>query len=186
VSITTAVPTNLPLGRPRPTSDTATMKRLWAPWRLSYVQDMKQDGCFLCDILKEDDDRQNLLLHRGRLCAMVVNRYPYTNGHLMVFPVRHTADLVELSPEENTEALRLVSFAIRALRETIHPDGFNVGVNIGKAGGAGLEEHVHMHVVPRWGGDTNFITVMDDVRIVPQSLLDLWDVLQPVVSRIAS
>ena len=155
------------------------MDRLWAPWRLEYVRHEKGSACFLCRVLEETADRANLLICRGKTCSIVLNRYPYNNGHLMVFPHRHIEDLGGMTADERLESMDLVARAIDALRETIHPDGFNVGVNLGKVAGAGLEEHVHMHVVPRWNGDTNFTTVCADLRVVPQSLEALWDELRP-------
>jgi len=158
------------------------MKRLWAPWRLEYIQEGKEDGCFLCRILAGEADREDLVLKRASVCAIVMNRYPYTNGHLMICPYRHIADVGLMTADERLQTMDLLSDAMDALRATIKPEGFNVGVNIGKAGGAGLEEHVHMHLVPRWDGDTNFITVMDDVRVVPQALGELWECLHPVLN----
>ena len=159
------------------------MKRLWAPWRLEYIVGDKEEGCFLCRILAEDNDRENLVLKRGRLCAVVMNRYPYNNGHLMVCPYRHVSGLGDLSSAERLATMDLVAECIDALKQTVHPDGLNVGINLGRAAGAGLEEHIHSHIVPRWNGDTNFMPVMDDVKVIPQGLLELWDVLQPVLNR---
>jgi len=159
------------------------MKRLWAPWRLEYICKEKEDECFLCRILASDLDRENLLLKRGATCAILMNRFPYSNGHLMVCPNRHVANIDLLTPEEKMETMDLMADAIRALRETIQPEGFNVGINLGQAAGAGLKEHLHTHIVPRWTGDTNFMPVMDDVRVIPQSLLELWDQLYPTLNR---
>ena len=153
------------------------MKRLWAPWRLEYVRNVDEDGCFLCRIADGDDDRGNLLLKRGKTCGVVMNRYPYNNGHLMVFPWRHMDDLCGMSADERLECMDLVAEAVEALKGALHPDGFNVGLNLGRPAGAGLEDHLHMHIVPRWNGDTNFMPVLGDTRVIPQSLLDLWDEL---------
>lgn len=158
------------------------MKQIWAPWRLQYVQHERGDGCFLCREFEAGDDRENLVLKRGRHCAVVMNRYPYTNGHLLVCPYRHIPDVTDMTDEEHLESMQLVSAAIGALRSVVHPHGFNVGTNVGEAAGAGLVGHIHTHVVPRWEGDTNFITVLDDVRIVPQALKDLWDALHPLLN----
>ncbi|MBN1672276.1 MAG: HIT domain-containing protein [Kiritimatiellae bacterium] len=157
------------------------MERLWAPWRLEYVRKPDKGGCFLCRILASADEREELLLKRGKSCAVVMNRYPYNNGHLMALPIRHIADAGELTPEERLEMMDLTVDAIAALRKAVCPDGFNVGFNIGKVAGAGLETHLHTHIVPRWNGDTNFMPVLGDTKVIPQSLLELWDELKPLL-----
>jgi ATP adenylyltransferase len=155
------------------------MKQLWAPWRVEYILGEKSDGCFLCDIIEGDKDRENLLLKRGKACAVVMNRYPYNGGHLMVLPYRHVSEIGDLTSEEKVEVMELVDESINVLKKTIYPAAFNVGANLGKVAGAGLESHLHMHIVPRWEGDTNFMPVLSDVRVVPVALLDLWDMLKP-------
>lgn len=155
------------------------MKQFWAPWRMEYILGDKPDGCFLCDIIADDKDRANLLLKRGVTCAVVMNRYPYNGGHLMVLPFRHIAELGDLTSEERLELMDLVDESINVLKKVIYPGGFNVGANLGKVAGAGLEEHLHMHIVPRWEGDANFMPVLSDIRVVPLALLDLWDKLKP-------
>ncbi|MDI6773908.1 MAG: HIT domain-containing protein [Verrucomicrobiota bacterium] len=162
------------------------MKNLWAPWRLQYVLGRKGKGCFLCRALRSRDDRRALLLKRGRACSIIMNRFPYSSGHLMVFPRRHIADVTDLTPAEQREMMRRIAEAIRALRKRLHPAGFNVGMNLGRCAGAGLEKHIHMHVVPRWRGDTNFMPVVADVRVMPQLLTDLWDQIRPLFKRGAS
>ena len=159
------------------------MKRLWAPWRMEYILGDRDQGCFLCRILDSDDDRGNLVLKRGRTCAVVMNRYPYNNGHLMVFPFRHVDDVVSLTTDERCETMDLVAETLQVLREAMCPQGFNVGINLGEAGGAGLAEHVHTHIVPRWEGDTNFMPAIGAVKIIPQSLLDLRERLYPLFER---
>jgi len=158
------------------------MRRFWAPWRLEYVQGEKDNECFLCRIAEETDDRANGLVKRGRCCAVVLNRYPYNNGHLMVFPYRHVAGIDSMNRDERIETMDLVAETIAALREAIAPHGFNVGINLGRVAGAGLEEHIHTHVVPRWNGDTNFMPVLGEVKVIPQSLSDLWDALYPLLN----
>ncbi len=158
------------------------MKQLWAPWRMEYILGDKPEGCFLCDIIADDKDRGNLLLKRGMTCAVVMNRYPYNGGHLMVLPFRHLAGVSDLSSDEKVELMDLIDEAITVLKRVISPDGFNVGINLGKAAGAGLEDHLHTHIVPRWEGDTNFMPVLSDTRVVPLALLDLWDQLSPEFS----
>ncbi len=154
------------------------MKELWAPWRVEYFKKAKDKGCFLCKSFSARRDRQNHILTRGKACAVVMNRYPYTGGHLMVCPYRHVDQLKNLSSEEHAEMMQLTVRAIEVLKKTIKPNGFNIGINIGEAAGAGLKDHIHLHIVPRWSGDTNFITVMADVRVVPQSLSELWGILR--------
>ncbi|HKL23069.1 MAG TPA: HIT domain-containing protein [Tichowtungia sp.] len=150
---------------------------LWAPWRIDYIRDEKESGCFLCRMLGESNDRENLILLRGETCAIVMNRYPYTSGHLMVCPNRHIADLTELTEEEEREMSRLTRRAVSALRNLMNPEGFNVGMNLGSAAGAGLKDHLHRHIVPRWGGDTNFMAVVGDVHVVPEALTATYDLL---------
>lgn len=155
-------------------------ENLWAPWRLEYIRKKEEDGCFLCRALvAEEADRENLVLKRGRACAIVMNRYPYSNGHLLICPHRHVGDITLMTADERNESMDLLVVGVEALRKVVQPQGFNVGVNIGKAAGAGLEEHFHSHIVPRWEGDTNFMPVMADVRVIPQALLELWDELRP-------
>lgn len=155
------------------------MKHIWAPWRIDYIKATKTDGCFLCRYFGEQNDQQNLVLARGPLCAVVINRYPYTGGHLMVCPYRHVSELTDLSGEESAEIMRWTTRSVEILKQHMKPDGFNIGINLGDAGGAGLKDHLHMHVVPRWIGDTNFSTVLGDVRIIPQALEALWIELRP-------
>ena len=146
------------------------MKRLWAPWRMEYILKMKQDECFLCEIIKSDDDETNLVLLRGETSLLLMNRYPYNNGHLMVAPYRHVAALEAMNEVELLDMMRLASDACAALRKIVCAEGFNVGLNLGAAAGAGLKDHVHLHIVPRWSGDTNFMPVIADSKVIPQSL----------------
>ena len=155
------------------------MENLWAPWRLEYIKSEKVDGCFLCQALASDEDRELLLLKRGQQCGVMINRFPYNNGHLMVFPYRHTHDVVELSPAEDEETAALVRLSVKILRKHLGPEGFNIGINLGKVAGAGLEEHLHTHIVPRWTGDTNFMPALAGIKVVPQALLALYDQLAP-------
>jgi ATP adenylyltransferase len=150
---------------------------LWAPWRIEYIRGEKEKGCFLCRMLAEENDRGNLILFRGETCAVVMNRYPYTSGHLMVCPQRHTADFADLTGQEDREMCELTRRAVSALRTTMQPEGFNLGVNLGSAAGAGLKDHLHRHIVPRWTGDTNFMAVIGDTHVVPESLAATYDLL---------
>jgi len=154
------------------------MKRpLWAPWRIDYIRGEKEDGCFLCRIFAERNDRENLLLVRGKTCAVLMNRYPYNSGHLMVAPFRHVAGLGDLSPEETLEMAALTARAVAVLGEVMAPQGFNIGYNLGEAAGAGLKKHLHQHIVPRWTGDTNFMPVLGGPRVIPEALEATCDLL---------
>lgn len=150
---------------------------LWAPWRIEYIRGEKENECFLCRMLAENNDRENLILFRGDTCSVVMNRYPYTSGHLMVCPNRHVADFCDLTKEEDGEMSRLTRMAVNALRTVMQPEGFNIGINLGSAAGAGLKDHIHRHIVPRWVGDTNFMAVTGDTHVVPESLSTTYDLL---------
>ncbi|NLB55961.1 MAG: HIT domain-containing protein [Lentisphaerae bacterium] len=154
------------------------MKQIWAPWRMEYILNSKEPGCFMCDMFQADDDCSNLLLYRGNTCAILMNRYPYNNGHLMVAPYRHIDSMEALEEREMTELMTLTVKAVSVLKTAIKPEGFNIGINLGSIAGAGLKDHIHMHIVPRWGGDTNFMPVLADVKVVPQHLMDLMRVLK--------
>jgi len=155
-------------------------KTIWAPWRIEYILSDKEEGCFLCKMFDEDFDRKNLLLKRGKTCAVVMNRYPYTSGHLMVAPYRHLEHLIELTAEERVELTDLTIEAVEILKAELKPDGLNLGFNLGEAAGAGLKDHIHQHIVPRWTGDTNFMPVLSDTRVMPHALLEQYDVLWPL------
>jgi ATP adenylyltransferase len=150
---------------------------LWAPWRSSYFEKPKEAGCFLCRKSRENDDAANLVVVRARSCFGLLNAYPYTAGHLMVAPYRHTGELEELGDEELTEMMRLTKLCKRLLANALKPEGFNVGFNLGAVAGAGVLDHVHMHIVPRWGGDTNFMTVLSETRVLPQALDEIYKML---------
>jgi len=155
--------------------------RIWAPWRLEYVKDAAKDNedeCIFCVKPEEGDDEGNLIVHRGELCFVILNLFPYTNGHLMVAPYRHIGALQELSAETVAEMMGLAQQAMHQLEKTYEPHGYNVGFNQGRIAGAGVEGHIHMHVVPRWGGDTNFMPVIADARVMPQSLEDSYAALR--------
>jgi len=152
---------------------------LWAPWRMAYIDGPRPDGCLLCDLPREVDDRRNLILHRGPRTYVVMNRYPYNNGHLMIVPYRHCADLNQLSPEDSLEIMQESQRTTRILHGRFGAEGFNVGINLGKAAGAGVADHVHMHVVPRWKGDTNFMPVLADTKVMPDYLESTYEKLVP-------
>ena len=154
------------------------MDRLWAPWRIGYVADAsKEDACFLCEAAAADDDREHLVIRRGGHCFAILNRYPYNNGHVMVAPYAHKADLPELADAERSEMMTLLEEIEGALRATFHAHGFNVGINIGAIAGAGVPGHIHAHIVPRWTGDTNFVSTVSDLKIVSQSLDEAYRTL---------
>ena len=147
-------------------------KQLWAPWRLEYVGSAdEQEGCIFCRALAGDDD-EGLVVHRGQRAFVILNRFPYATGHLMVAPIRHTGELADLEDEELVEVHRLATSGLGALSETYGPQGYNLGWNLGRIAGAGVVDHVHLHVVPRWAGDTNFMPVLADVKVLPEHLAD--------------
>jgi ATP adenylyltransferase len=155
--------------------------QLWAPWRLSYIvttKDKQPGGCFLCRYRDEDADAENFVVARTRQTMTVLNRFPYNNGHLLIAPLSHKAALEDLDDDELLDGVREVRRMVRLLERAISAQGFNVGLNLGKVAGAGLPGHLHWHVVPRWGGDTNFMPVLGDVNVIPQSLQVLYDLLQ--------
>jgi ATP adenylyltransferase len=154
------------------------MKHLWSPWRLEYLTASRVEGCIFCRAAEGDDDRRNLVLLRGERAFLILNRYPYNNGHFMVVPYSHVPSLEDLDALTLTELMLLLNRGLAALRAAMCPDGFNVGVNLGQVAGAGIEEHVHIHAVPRWAGDTNFMPVIGDMRVVPQTWLQTYDDLK--------
>ena len=154
------------------------MDTLRASWRMQYITDsgtQDEADCIFCDYPRADNDRENLLLYRGKCCYVLLNRYPYSPGHLMVIPYRHLADLLLLTPEENQEMLNMAQKAVTALNSCMNPNGYNLGLNLGKVAGAGIDKHLHMHVVPRWNGDTNFMTVIGETRVLPEALEQTYD-----------
>jgi ATP adenylyltransferase len=158
-------------------------ERIWAPWRLSYIEQATPTGgtCIFLDLPAQDNDRDNLLLFRGKTAFVMLNAFPYTNGHLMVAPYKHTANMSELNDEELLEVNQLVARALGWITKAYKPDGFNIGVNLGTVAGAGIPTHIHWHIVPRWNGDTNFMTTVGEVRVLPQSLQDSYDRLKAMV-----
>ena len=160
------------------------MDRLWTPWRLPYVTEASgtMTGCIFCDAVARAD-ADSLVVQRGRLCFVILNKFPYNNGHLMIVPNRHVGRLVDLEAEELVELGQLTQTAERVLTEAYAPHGFNMGVNLGKAAGAGVVGHLHMHVVPRWNGDTNFMAVVGDTRVLPEELAATVARLRPAFGR---
>jgi len=154
---------------------------LWAPWRINFIRSEKDTGCFLCDNNSDNSksDEEELIVFRGETCFIILNRYPYNSGHLLIAPYRHIGDIVELDPAELHEIMDLTVLAKKVLVQTMQPDAFNAGLNLGIAAGAGIADHVHMHIVPRWNGDTNFMSIIDDVRVVPEALTVTAELLRP-------
>ena len=150
------------------------MKHIWAPWRIEYIQMEKPEGCILCEKPGEDNDALNCILYRGDKNFIILNSYPYNPGHLLVAPYRHVANMEELTEEERNEHFEMMSRCVTVLRQVFSPGGFNTGANMGKVAGAGIEDHFHTHIVPRWQGDTNFVTIMSDVRVMPEALAETY------------
>ena len=154
------------------------MDRIWAPWRMKYISgEHKDEGCIFCIKPKEDDDRKNLILYRGNYSFIMMNLFPYNNGHLMVAPYRHVADLEALNNDEVLDMMNLVKKGIKAIKRSMRPDGFNTGFNLGRAAGAGIEMHLHFHIVPRWIGDTNFMPTLAATKVISEHILDTYDKL---------
>lgn len=152
------------------------METMWAPWRIEYILGEKEEGCIFCKALSEQDD---LTLYKGDVTLVVMNKYPYINGHLLVSPVRHISGLDELTREEMGVLLKTVEQSVGIVKKVMNPDGFNVGLNLGKVAGAGVEEHLHFHIVPRWFGDVNALAVFADVRVIPEHLMATYNNLKP-------
>jgi ATP adenylyltransferase len=152
------------------------MKTMWAPWRIEYILGAKEKGCVFCNALAPSGP---LTLYKGRQTMVVMNKYPYINGHLLVAPTRHLSMLDELGPQEMGVLLATVERSVAILRRVMRPEGFNVGLNLGRVAGAGIEEHLHFHVVPRWSGDTNALAVLAEVRVIPQHLQETFALLKP-------
>lgn len=151
------------------------MDHIFSPWRMKYVTSQKeQNGCVFCLVLEEADSPANLIVHRGKQAFVIVNRFPYTSGHVMVVPYAHQAKLEDLDAETRAEMMELTSAGTRIIEKLYRPQGFNIGINLGEAGGAGIEQHIHVHLVPRWLGDTNFMTAVGGTRVMPEALADTW------------
>lgn len=152
------------------------LKHIWSPWRMEYIQNSRSDdACVFCTAMQQPDGPQNLIVARGRRAVVILNRFPYTSGHLMVVPYDHQPSLELLDSQTRAEMMELATEALRLLAGLYHPQGFNLGMNIGEVAGAGIAEHVHLHVVPRWGGDTNFMSSLAETRVIPESLEDTYN-----------
>ncbi|MBN1664573.1 MAG: HIT domain-containing protein [Deltaproteobacteria bacterium] len=159
------------------------METIISPWRMAYITGKKPDGCIFC---KSSIRSEELILFEGETAFIMMNRYPYTCGHLMIIPTRHVSVLEDLSAEESSEIFRLVGVSIRILKKAMQPDGMNIGMNLGRAAGAGVDDHIHMHIVPRWSGDTNFLSVVGDVRVIPEDVSETWERLVPYYRKYLS
>ena len=154
------------------------MEHIWAPWRMEYIQAKKPEGCILCEVYQQNKDQANYILYRGELNYVILNSYPYNPGHLMIVPFRHVASPEELTAEELNEHGDIIKRYIGILRRILGPAGFNIGMNLGKVAGAGIAEHCHSHIVPRWQGDTNYMPVVSSTRVVPEALAVTYQKLQ--------
>ena len=154
------------------------MQQIWAPWRMRYIQMEKPKGCILCEKAAQNNDAANYVLYRGDKNFVIMNTYPYNPGHLLIAPCRHAANLDDLTPEELHEHIEIVSRGVKILRQTFSPAGFNLGTNMGKVAGAGIADHVHTHIVPRWQGDVNFMPVIGQTKVISQSLITLYNELK--------
>ena len=161
------------------------MKIMWAPWRIEYIRSPKHDGCIFCDFPKENRDKERLILYRGKHCFIIMNNYPYNPGHVMIAPYRHVGRWEDLTDYELLEMMQLSQLMIKALKKTMKPQGFNMGVNLGRVAGAGIDDHVHLHIVPRWNGDTNFMPVIADTKVIPESLEEAYDELKKAIDEIS-
>jgi ATP adenylyltransferase len=162
------------------------MDQLWAPWRMKYLLNNSQNhaGCFLCEALAQKDDKKTYILHRAKHSFVIMNLYPYNPGHLLIAPNPHKADIDDLTIDELTDLMKTTQAAVTVLKQAMKPDGLNIGINIGKAAGAGLAGHLHVHLVPRWSSDTNFTTVLDNTRVMPELLDGTYARLKPYFERI--
>ena len=157
---------------------------LWAPWRMEYIKSAKEPGCIFCDKPRQRNDRENLIVHRGAHCFVIMNKYPYNNGHLMVVPYRHQGNIESLNAAEKEEMMVLLQASVSALKKVMSPHGFNVGMNVGKIAGAGIEDHLHFHLVPRWDADTNFMPVTGHTKVVSEGLWETWEKLKEVFQKV--
>jgi len=158
------------------------MERLWAPWRIEYIRRPKETGCILCQKPRENDDQANFILYRGENNFVILNAFPYNPGHLMIAPYRHIANPQDLTDDEAMEHFDLVKKSLRLLKQVLKPDGFNLGLNVGKIAGAGIEEHLHTHIVPRWQGDTNFMPVLSNTRVISEGLAATYKRLKAAIA----
>lgn len=159
--------------------------RLWATWRMPYISKVEkhEDGCIFCEKPKQNKDEDNLILYRGKRCFTIMNLYPYNNGHLMIIPYRHLNDICALDDEESLEMMDMMRFFIHITKSVMNPEGFNTGFNLGKSAGAGIADHIHMHLVPRWTGDTNFMPVISETRVISEHIKETYNKLLNAVQN---
>ena len=166
------------------------MERLWSPWRSKYIESFSEKGrakkCIFCGVRNGKDEADRFIVWKGRECFIVMNVFPYNSGHLMVVPYSHHSSLDDLNDDESLELMNGTKLAMKLLRRASHPDGFNIGANIGRSSGAGIEGHVHLHVVPRWQGDTNFLPVLTDTKIISQDMRDTYKKLKAAVKKLSA
>ncbi len=160
------------------------MENIWAPWRMDYILNDKENSCIFCDKSKENEDKKNLILLRKNLCFVIMNLYPYNNGHIMIAPYRHIGNVTEANREESLEIFETMQDCVKVLEKTFKPEGFNIGINLGRVAGAGIKDHVHLHIVPRWEGDTNFMPVLADVRVIPEHISKTYNTLKERFSQL--
>lgn len=166
------------------------MNRLWSPWRSKYIESFSERDngsekrCVFCDKLSEEDDTKNLIVCRSEFSAILMNIYPYNSGHLMVVPFKHASSLDELTNEEETDIMQQIKLAVKILSSSLHPDGFNIGINLGRVSGAGIADHIHYHIVPRWEGDTNFMPVLADTKVISEDMSNTLIKLRKALSEI--
>ncbi len=161
------------------------MERLYSPWRSQYIENVDNlNGCFLCNAFKSKDDEKNLVLYRGKKAFIIMNLYPYNAGHVMVCPNEHIGDFTKIDKETLHEISELTQFAVKAIQKALKPDGFNLGYNLGRAAGAGLEDHIHNHIVPRWVGDTNFMPVIGEVKVISQDLKEVYHKIKKAMEEL--
>ena len=158
------------------------MDRIWAPWRMDYIESSKEPGCVFCEKSQSKKDKKNLVLYRGMETFILMNLYPYTNGHLMIAPYLHTSDVNELAEITNKEIMQFAKDCFNILKSKLGAEGFNFGANLGKVAGAGIDQHIHYHIVPRWSGDTNFMPVISDTKVMIEKLNKTWERLKPEFS----
>ena len=165
-------------------------ERLWAPWRMTYINSMshecESEECIFCTKPKEDTDDENFILHRGEHCFVIMNLFPYNNGHLLIVPYKHTAEFSELDEPSRKEMLETIDLIIEAFRCNLRPEGFNIGLNLGRAAGAGITDHIHIHMVPRWTGDTNFLPVIGGTKVISEYVGDTYRRLKESLMQIVN
>lgn len=159
------------------------MEKLWAPWRVEYIRNPGK-GCFLCNALREKDDRKSLIIERAKKAFSIMNRYPYNNGHVLVAPMRHVGPIEMLDDDEILGIHHLITRIIRAIDHTMQPQGYNIGINQGRVAGAGVVDHIHFHLVPRWQGDSNFMPVCSEAKVISEALLKTYDKIREGLSRV--